>query len=307
MTVQRGGRAYETWIMMSFDDERWKLHTALAWIMTRDREFTERCLALSYYPCLTIGEIPPASDVNESWKLLFGALSDGRIPVFGYPTEIWKSPEVQLSSNHLRGLDWANPSEFEGTEFMPGLRRREAMKFRSDKEFAIPEGIAFRYVTVSSSAVIQEFPAQGAAIGFTSGEYGPPERPDGGGYMRLTSAAYWIATEGGKQSFFLRDNAVWSRSFKELLDQIIDGQVEVIGRPKNTSFQERLEGIRLSSILIQFTLDDPRTIESSDQFPVLECSYPRTASQTGGLSYRLAWPLRGPPSRSRSHRVFGTG
>jgi hypothetical protein len=76
------------------------------------------------------------------------------------------------------------------------------MKFQSDKEFAIPEGIAFRYVTVSSSAVLREFSAQEAAIGFTSGEYGPPEPLDCGGYMRLTSAAYWIATEGGKRSFF---------------------------------------------------------------------------------------------------------
>jgi hypothetical protein len=77
MTAQRGDHAYETWTLVSFDDERWKLHTALAWIMTRDREYTERCLALSYYPCLTIGEFPPASDVNESRKLLFSALSDG--------------------------------------------------------------------------------------------------------------------------------------------------------------------------------------------------------------------------------------
>src|SRR5664280_575631 len=97
---------------MIFENKRWPLHTALAWVLTRDRPFTERFLAWPHYPRLTRTiDIFPAADMNWAWKELFAAMVDGRLPVFGRPTINLKLPEDQLAADDLKGLDWANPRE----------------------------------------------------------------------------------------------------------------------------------------------------------------------------------------------------
>ena len=67
----------------------------------------------------------------------------------------------------------------------------------------------------------------------SAGGLTPPEiRPDGAGYMDLTYAACWIATEGGKVSFFYRDKEVWRSAFDKLLPAMASGEIEVIGRQR---------------------------------------------------------------------------
>jgi hypothetical protein len=54
-------------------------------------------------------------------------------------------------------------------------------------------------------------------------------RPEGPGYMPLSCAAYWIATEGGAISFDPEDRAVWKRAFDDLLGRIAFEEVQVLG------------------------------------------------------------------------------
>lgn len=55
------------------------------------------------------------------------------------------------------------------------------------------------------------------------------EAPTSDGYMPLTSAAQWIATEGNVSDFAADDSARWAPAFKALLSAIGAGKVRVIG------------------------------------------------------------------------------
>ena len=65
---------------------------------------------------------------------------------------------------------------------------------------------------------------------FSSDEIGPPVRLGAAGYMTLTLAAYWIATEGGKKRILARDASVWRGAFNRLLSRIQSNDVEMVGR-----------------------------------------------------------------------------
>jgi hypothetical protein len=275
---------------MIFESERWPLHTALAWVLTRDRSFTERFLAWPHHPCLINYEpFFPAVDMHWSWKELFAALVDGSIPVFGRPTINMELPEKPLSAEDLKGLDWANPREIslaltvpgrpwiDNTCIIPGLRRRVAMWLNADREFTIPDDIAFIDVYLDATAVQKRFPPGSKAIACDSREFGVPEPATGPGFMGVTSAAYLIATEGGLHNFFLRDTDEWAHAYKALLSHVAQGTIEIIGRPAETPFHQKLDGKLFSSVFIRFYLDDPAIIQSGSE-PVLDCSYPKSAT-----------------------------
>lgn len=215
---------------------------------------------------------------------------DGRIPVFGRPTINLKSPEEQLDADDLKGLDWANPREVSAaldelrmrpsmnyTSEIPGLRRRAAMWLNSEREFKIPDDIAFIDVNLDAAVIREHFPADGKAIACDSREYGAPEPATGPGYMDLTSTAYLIVTRGGMHNFFLRDNEEWADAYKALLSHVAQGTVEIIGRPAGKPFCQKLDGSIFSSVFIRFFLDDPAAV-STHGLPILDCTYPNSAS-----------------------------
>jgi hypothetical protein len=274
---------------MIFESEHWPLHTALAWVLTRDRRFTESFLAWPHYPRLDIDDLFPAVDMHWSWKELFTSVLAGEIPVLGRPTANLELPQKQLSKEDLTGLDWANPREValalnrsrlrpcNKSISVPGLRRRAAMRFNETQEFTIPDGIAFIDVSLDAAAVQRRFPPGSKAIACDSREYGAPEPATGPGFMDLTSAAYLIATEGGLHNFFLRDNEEWAKAYQDLLSHVARDNVEIIGRPAGTAFHQKLDGKLFSSVSIRFFLDDPKAIDFRDQ-PVVDCSHPKTAT-----------------------------
>ena len=65
--------------------------------------------------------------------------------------------------------------------------------------------------------------------------------------MDLTYAACWIATEGGKVSFFYREKEFWRSAFDKLLPTVASGEIEVIGR-QNGGLPAPIMGTLFASI-----------------------------------------------------------
>ena len=79
-----------------------------------------------------------------------------------------------------------------------------------------------------------------------------PMSPDVGGYMALTEAAYWIATQGGRRDFFLNDEKTWGAAFAELFRRIASDELEIIGRYRGLHLKEKIEGLLFSNIAVCF-------------------------------------------------------
>jgi hypothetical protein len=91
---------------------------------------------------------------------------------------------------------------------------------------------------------------------FSSDDIGPPMRPDGGGFMPLSQAAYWIATSGGTGRINdCTSKEVWERAYAELMPRIAGGEIEVIGRPSVSDPPINIEGHRFSGIAIHYPFD----------------------------------------------------
>lgn len=174
---------------MHFKEKRWPLHTALGWVLTRDPHYADRCGPHDFWPYL-----PPnvpyeaLTDEHKSWRLLFDAMMDGRVPTFGRPTDQPDGEKRQLSLEDLERLDWGDADR------MPGLRRRAATHDEDENRSSSDE-LAFADVHVSSDAMFVSFSPGSVPIAFGTAQIGAPQRPVGPDFMALPAAAYWIATK----------------------------------------------------------------------------------------------------------------
>jgi hypothetical protein len=104
---------------------------------------------------------------------------------------------------------------------------------------------------------------------------GPPIRPNDVSYMSLTEAAYWIATEGGSNEFDINDAATWKSAFSQLLNNIVAGEVAVVGR-RGGGLPESVPATHFSS-------------------PELQISYPYCGQPsdfvTGGSPHLQCWGI----------------
>jgi hypothetical protein len=258
---------------MIFEQPRWPLHTALAWVITRDLHFTEKSKPDDFWPYVPRDEHEPLSEDREAWRLLFDKMKDGSILVFG---RRWGEPEAEQQTilpEELEGLDWGA----HGT--MPALRERAASQ-DEDEHLSIDAAIRFVDVVVSSGTMICNFLSGSEPIAFSTRHIGSPEKPDGPDYMALSAAAYWIATKGGTFEFFGRDEDVWRDAYRELLAQIVGGHVKVIGRREKDNPPEAIEGLRFSGIEIDYPYpsdDDEASINLMlGDRPFLRCGSPVT-------------------------------
>jgi hypothetical protein len=260
---------------MIFEQKRWPLHTALAWVITRDLDFTNRSGPGDFWPYVPRDEHETLGEEREAWRLLFGDMKEGRVPVFG---KLWggdSAEEMRILPEELEGLDWGMHGE------MPGLRRRAATQ-DEDEHLPLDADIKFTDVLVSSSAMISYYRRGSDPIALNTKHTGPPERPDGPDFMALSAAAYWIAAKGGTFAFFARDDAVWKAAYKELLVQIVGGQVRVVGRREKDGFAEPVDGFRFSGIEIDYpypAVDDETSINLMfGDRPFLRCGSPITTA-----------------------------
>jgi TIR domain len=239
----------------TFGQRRWPLHFALAWVLTRDPAFSERAKPSDFHPHLNEDEDEDdwisGDEVDQAWSLLHQALAGGSVPAFktsklcgNSDAQVGEAGEERIAPEALASIDWAD-------------------LIRDDGDSSA--------VVVSSSAMISFFPPGGNPVAFTSDHIGPPIRPDGPGYMALSDAAYWIATEGGTKRIVMRDVSVWKGAFAELLRRVQSGQVHVVGRRGGASLPETIDGASFVGLPIGYPYTQAPLSMIAGEKPHIEC------------------------------------
>ena len=82
-----------------------------------------------------------------------------------------------------------------------------------------------------------------------------PVAPEGSGYMPLTQAAYWIATNGGIKSVDVNDQAAWKHAFDELLPHIASNDVQIIGQSSG-GMNEKIDGLLFAGVRVSYPYHD---------------------------------------------------
>jgi hypothetical protein len=212
----------------------------LAWVLTRDQTFTSRCRPESFWPYLPPDvPYPSLTELHKAWRLLFDALREGQIPVFGIPENKVRAVSVQICPSDMQGLDWGLGL----SGGVPALRRRAETQ-NDDQYKAISDDLVFTDVQVPSAAVLKLFSIGGNPISAVL-EIRPYPPSEVGGYMPLAMAAYWIATLGGSSSMFFGYHVDFlDEAYRDLLCKIVCGRIQVIGRPTGASLAEAIDGVK---------------------------------------------------------------
>jgi len=250
-------------VHLSNEEQRWPLHTALAWVMTRDKRFTNQAGIDDFSPYVPWDEFEELRESRQAWRLLFNDMKSGHVPVFGIRWGKNAAEEIEIPPKELEGLDWG---EHNGTS---ALRIRAATQ-DEDEHLSLDTNLKFVNVQVSSNAMVMCYLQQDQPIAFSTTQIGIAERPDGPDYMALSAAAYWIATEGGTFRFFARDEAVWKSAYKALLTQIVGGNVKVVGRIEGVGFPKAVEGSDFSGIAVNYPYTETRDDSIFGDLPYLE-------------------------------------
>ena len=213
---------------MNLIDQPWPIWKVLAWVLTRDQEFTERSGPQDFAPDRVDEEYVSHDEVAKAWRLLHNALVAGSIdsllPAHVTLINVQLIPIMQgkYLTNVVRSLTW---------DWLTAN------------------------VEASSQEVLRYFPPGSNPIAQRVDLTQPEIRPNGAGYMDLTYAACWIATDGGRVSFFYREKEVWRSAFEKLLPAMASGEIEVIGR-HNGGFPAPIMGTLFASITVEYPYHD---------------------------------------------------
>jgi hypothetical protein len=77
-------------------------------------------------------------------------------------------------------------------------------------------------------------------------------RPEDVSDMSLTEAAYWIATEGGSRDGYINDTEMWELAFDQLLKEIIDDKIAVLGRKFDSGLHEHVPWSHFLDVKISY-------------------------------------------------------
>jgi hypothetical protein len=190
---------------VTVDQKYWPLHSALAWVLRRDVAFAELATSSHFRPLLNRDGWESEDEVDCAWHSLHQSLADGTVPAI--KVSLLCGNEESIAPEALASLTWDDLTEYSVT-------------------------------FVCSAAMRRFFPSDGDPAALTSDHIGPPVRPYGPGYMTLSDAAYWIATEGGTKRIVASDDSVWRQAFAELLPRIQSGEIRVVGRRRGADISE---------------------------------------------------------------------
>jgi hypothetical protein len=112
----------------------------------------------------------------------------------------------------------------------------------------------YRNVQVHRDDVLNEF-APGDNRTLTSDVIGAPVAPEGGGYMPLSQAAYWIVTNGGTKSVDVDDQAAWKHAYDELLAHIASNDVQIIGQ-SGDGMNEEINALLFAGLRVSYPYHD---------------------------------------------------
>lgn len=239
--------------MGSFGDKRWQLHTALAWVITRDRQLTENAKPNQYNPALSTDRFFRDSKEDRAWRLLHESMASGRVPTFTV-LDGRSAKEITVSPSSIAKVDWSCWGA--GPPWLKG-----------------PKDAVISNVTLSSSGLLHEFAPGSRAISHTSDDYGPPLDPHAAGYMPLSEAAYWVATEGGKKRVVIDDADTWAAAFTLLMPFLASGEIEAIGRARGEGVAVVIPSPTFSGLPIDYPYSDRADMEMySGERPYIECT-----------------------------------
>ena len=251
---------------------RWPIHVALAWVLTRDRIFTEAALANDFSPHLSSNEWKSFDEVDVAWTALFSAIIKNRIALWGLAYDAsnqCSSPPRRITKKLLEGLDWE--SNGESPRLAPAYVEKQSERTGG-----------FGVLEVDRAQVLSEFPIGSSPLARSTARLGSPQSPAGGGYMALSDAAYWIATEGGTKSFFIREITAWRRGYEGLATQIKNGNVVAIGRENGESMPVAIAGYSFSGLRIRCPFETRPADPPFETAPHLDCAGPAAPTDWEG-------------------------
>lgn len=226
----------------AFELKWWPLDIAIAWVLTRDRIFVERQSKRSDPGLIGISVAVLGDElfgrplklefpgVDEAWTQLKSRLEEGAITVVGTPFK------RVADATHGATTTAESQREIADTEISSLMLHEDG-----DDLCLIPEDWrvargsnwhnlrGYRNVQVRPNGVLHYFPPS-MDLTLPSENLGPPRNPNLPGWMSFSDAVYWIASEGGRISFSLRNLQKWQQAFYLLLPLISSGQISAIGR-----------------------------------------------------------------------------
>ena len=167
-----------------FEAEWWPLHVAVAWVLTRDREFTERAGRVGkFLPSMELVLTHDAhtgnpaatyrNGVDEAWTKLREKIGDGSVPAAGTPFDQLTldsgSGKTSNSRQHIA------PAEIGSLEYHQD--GEDTCLVAHGSNWNILRG--YRDVHIHKERLVLNFPPGGRST-LTSEEVGPPMRPEGG-------------------------------------------------------------------------------------------------------------------------------
>ena len=243
---------------------RWPIHVALAWVLTRDQIFTEAALANDFSPHLSSNDWKSFDEVDVAWTALFSAIIKNRIALWGLAYDASNqcpSPPRRITKKLLEGLDWE--SNGESPRLAPAYVEKQSERTGG-----------FGVLEVDRAQVLSEFPIGSSPLARSTARLGSPQSPTGGGYMALSAAAYWIATEGGAKSFFIREITAWRRGYEILVTQITNGDIVAIGRQNGERAPVPIDGYNFSGLRIRYPFQTRPADPPFETAPHLDCAGP---------------------------------
>jgi hypothetical protein len=246
-----------------FDTDWWPDYVAVAWILERDRAYTEdtaRCRSEMLPPRIVI-----ADDTHEAWEQLRRIVADGAeaegVPFKRIGGVETNEPKRRISADEFASLKYHSDAEI-GPCLVPlSWKRACASERQHDLQ-------GLKSIKIWRDAVLARFP-EGV---LTSDLVGPPINPNSTPYMPFFEAAYWIATKGGRLIIDVRDKRVWKGSIvDELVPLIASCKTEAIGLPAVGGLPRKIEAYLFANIRVSY----PYQIDFEDfvfgDAPYIEC------------------------------------
>jgi hypothetical protein len=247
----------------------WPLHVAIGWVITREPEFTERVGRHQHAgkPAKTF-----CNDVDAAWTRLHNKIRDGFVPAEGKPFRRFAlnnaGDEISDSRQYIAPAEIGSLEYHQNGNDLCLVPTEWRVRHESNGSFRF----GYRDVHIDKKRLVLNFPAPPPIL--TSDDLGPPMQPQGAGFMPLSQAAYWIATKGALVVIEnVEDNNAWQDAYRDMLDHIASGEVEVVGRQNGYGTPTKIEGHRFSGICVEYPYSDtPNEVLFGDE-PHLSC-YP---------------------------------
>lgn len=242
----------------------WTLPMAVSWIAYRRADAVRQCWDVYRESCWTWrkSQYREGEIIRTGWILETRGPANLAYLALGAIVDQVDGAELVMSTSEAQDALWVAlrerffpatgvSSESGRREVIPPLDWQEMVAIQA--RFGARDEVTdrnlsrgFREVLVPSEPVRRFW----AAPKEKRAQLPPLVRPEGLGYMPLSCAAQWIATEGGNRDFDPADEACWREAFDQLLGAIASDQVRVVGTRNGA--REPVPGFQFAGIVVDY-------------------------------------------------------